>query len=138
MKATKRFTSYEEYENWTESFENCFEYEEIPSLIDDGWKLSMDIMIDCKTWKTALRRFEKAFVSCDPEIKVWVDGMKESCECGYWNDISLPSWDATPEELKEFNSFGTFSWGIEEIDECRWYIFLNISGEYANRGRKAA
>lgn len=137
MAKVMKFDSMEAYEAWTEKFEECYEYENIPVIIDDGWTIRMDIMTDCKSWKTALKRFEKAFGDYDPSIKDWIEGNRESCENGYFGDWCRPAWCATEEELKTFYSFGTFSWGVEEVDEGRWYCFLNISGEYAGRQKKA-
>lgn len=129
------FNSYEAYENWTEQFDGCYEYEEIPTAIDDGWRISADLFTDCKSWKTAIRRFEKAFVDVNPEIRTWIEGIRESAESGYFKEAVEPAWNATPEERKEFFKGGMYSWGIEEVDEGRWYIFLNISGIYAGRER---
>ena len=130
----KKFASYAEYEAWTETFEECYEYENIPVLIDDGWKMSADMFTECKSYKTALRRFEKTFASV-PEIKEWIEGIRESCENGCFEDTTgwKPAWTYDPEEIKEFAKSGTYSWGIEETSEGCWYIFLNISGVYANR-----
>lgn len=139
MKATKKFTSYEQYEIWTEKFDNCSDYEEIPTLIDDGWKLAMDMFVECKSYKTALRRFAKAFGCTDENagVKDWIEGMTESCESGYFSDTAgwHPAWTNDPEEIRKAAEGGTYSWGVEELDEGRWYIFLNISGIYANRER---
>ena len=41
------------------------------------------------------------------------------------------------EKEMSFPQGGTYSWGVEEVDEGRWYIFLNISGIYAGVERKA-
>lgn len=130
----KKFASYEEYEAWTETFENCSEYENIPVLIDDSWKISADMFTECKSYKTALRRFEKTFASV-PEITDWIEGIRESCENGCFEDTTgwKPAWSHDPEEIKELAKNGTYSWSVEEISEGRWYIFLNISGVYANR-----
>lgn len=135
MKNVKIFKNMEEYENWTDKFENCYEYDDVPTIVDDGWKIMIDMMTECKTYKTALRRFEKAFKDYDKSIEAWVEGMKESCEYGFFKDTCIPSWDASEEEKKAFNEFGSYGWEIEEVDEGRWYIFLNISGEYADRKR---
>lgn len=138
---TKLFTSMVEYENWTELFENCSDYEEIPSAIDDGFKIMMDMFTECKSWKVALRRFGKQFADVDASagIKDWVEGMRESCENGYFKDTDgwKPGWNCTPEEYNEYVKGGTYSWAVEEIDEGRWYIFLNISGVYAGREARA-
>jgi len=129
----KMFKSYEDYENWTEQFENCSDYQEIPCAIDDGFKVMTDMFTECKSWKTALRRFEKTFREVHSDITGWVECMREGAEGGYFKDECKPGWNATPEELKEFYAGGSFSYGIEEVDDGYWYIFLNISGIYASR-----
>ena len=137
MKKTKIFHSQEEYDRWTESFESPSDYQEIPSVIDDGWKISADMFTECKSWKTALKRFEKAFVPVNSEISGWVECMKESCENGFFSDLTgwKPAWTSDPEEVEEWAKEGTYSWGVEETSEGYWYIFLNISGSYAGRKR---
>lgn len=121
---TKIFKNLKDYETWTESYDNCYEYEEFPVVINNGNKIMMDMFTDCKSWKTALRRFGKQFGDIIGEdiIKEWIDAMRECCEDGYFNDTTgwRPEWN------------GTYSWQVEEIDENKWYIFLNISGVYAD------
>lgn len=132
----KKFKNFEEFEVWADSFDDC-EYQYTPTIIDDGWKISVDMTTKCKSFKTALHRFAKAFAEYDC-IKDWADGMLESCEAGYFKDITLPSWCNTVAEFKEFNDFGVYCWSVEEIDDGEWYIFLNISGEYAGYHAKVA
>lgn len=84
----KKFSSYAEYERWTDTFENPSDYEEIPVAIDDGWKISIDMFTACKSYKTALRRFEKTFQEVSGEIAGWVECMRESCESGYFKDTT--------------------------------------------------
>lgn len=136
--AVKMFKSYEEYENWTEQFENCSDYENIPTAIDDGWKVAVDMFTECKSWKTALRRFAKTFKEVNSEIEGWVDGMRETCEAGCFQETTgwKPAWTDDPETVREFAKGGTYSWGVEETMEGYWYVYLNISGIYA--GREAA
>lgn len=129
----KKFNSFEEYERWTERFENASDYEMIPCAIDDGWKISLDMFTECKSYKTALKRFAKAFDEIEKSagIETWVEGMKESCENGYFAD-KLTYWDKE-EERRRAKEFGTYAWGVEQIDERLWYVFLNITGAYAGR-----
>ena len=70
MRATRQFTSFEQYEKWTERFEGCYEYDEIPTVIDDGWKVAADLFTDCRSWRTALRRFAKAFSCVDESVGI--------------------------------------------------------------------
>lgn len=140
MKKTMIFKSYEEYERWTEQFEDCSEYQEIPSVIDDGWKISADMFTECKSWKTALRRFSKAFADVNGEIPGWIECMKESCENRYFEDTTgwKPAWTNDPKEVAEFAKAGIYSFGVEETMEGYWYIYLNISGSYAGYERRCA
>lgn len=55
----KKFSSYAEYESWTDTFENPSDYEEIPVAIDDGWKISIDMFTACKSYKTGPPAFWK-------------------------------------------------------------------------------
>lgn len=124
----KSFKSYEEYEAWTEQFTDCYQYEDIPVLIDDGWKRAIDMMTECKSWKTALRRFEKTFGSV-PEVSDWIPFLRESAECGCFSD-RLSYYDKEYERKMVIES-GSYSYGIEEVSEGTWYIYLNLSGAYA-------
>lgn len=131
----KKFSSQEEYERWTDTFENASDYQEIPCVIDDGWKISADMFTECKSYKTALRRFAKAFKEVHNDIAGWVECMRESCEAGCFQDVNgwRPAWSNDPEEVKELAKKGTYSWGVEETSDGYWYVFLNISGTYASR-----
>lgn len=131
MKNTLMFDSFGAYEKWVENFDDCFEYEEIPTAIYDGFKLSADMFIYCKSWKTALKQFEKAFNNVNSEVKFWVALMKESAENGYFKDALKPAWKCTEEEKREFYKGGNYAYGIEAIDDNCWYIYLIISGVYA-------
>ncbi len=136
---TKIFKSFEEYETWTSQFEECCDYENIPVAIDDGWKVSVDMFTECKSYKTALRRFAKAFITINSAIAGWIECMKESCENGCFEDVTgwRPAWTSNPKEIEEFSKHGTFSWGVEETADGLWYVFLNISGGYAGREARA-
>ena len=136
MKKMKKFASYVQYEDWTDGFENPSEYEKIPVAIDDGWSISIDMVTACKSYKTALRRFEKTFSGLDKEIAPWIENMRLCCEGGgCFVDTTgwRPAWTNDPVEIKEHAKNGTYSWGVEESTEGYWYVFLNISGIYAGR-----
>ena len=133
MRKTKVFNSFEEYENWTEKFDNCSDYEMIPTIIDDGWKIAADLFTECKTYRTALKRFKKAF-SDWKIIEEWTDCIFESCENGIFTDTTgWKIWNIPDEEVRKG---GVYSFGVEENMEGLWYIYLNISGCYAGREEK--
>lgn len=135
----KMFKSFAEYENWTETFENTSDYEEIPCAIDDGWKVAVDMFTACKSYKTALRRFEKAFKGVNEQISGWAECMRDSCESGCFGEVNgwKPAWTTDEKEIREFAKGGTYSWGVEETAEGYWYVYLNISGVYAGRDTAA-
>ena len=117
----KKFGSFDEYIEWTEQFDNCSDYEAIPTAIDDGKKISMDMFVECKSFKTAIRRFERAFAEFGAEMDGWIDSMRESCENGCFKD-----------SYRE-DSANAYSWGVEEPMDGYWYVFLSISGVHAGR-----
>lgn len=134
MRKTLVFRNFEAFENWILQFENCYEWEQIPTAIDDGFKISMDLFTECKSWKTVLRRFEKAFGQISSEVHTWVEGIQESCENGFFSDaVPYSAWTNDSEEVKEFLKRGAYSWALEEVREGYWYVYLNISGIYAGR-----
>lgn len=101
------------------------ERETLTVVTENGW-IKADLMTECKSWKTALRRFFKAL---DPnnaeEFKGWYECMRESAENGYFkmNDSRMADGSRNP--------YMSFAWEIEEMDDGEWYIFLNIHpGEY--------
>ena len=120
MKAMKIFNNLEDYEQWTLQFDGCYEYEDVPVMIHDNWGMRMDLMTECKSYKTAVKRFKKVFDNYDPIIPGWTDGFMESYESGYYNVAETSS----PE-------YGIYAYGIEQIDDNRWYVYLNITGGYA-------
>lgn len=137
MKKTREFANFAEYEKWINQFENCADFQEIPCLIDDGWKISADMFTECKSWKTALNRFEKAFSNANSELSPWIETIKEGCENGIFENTTgwMPAWTTDPKEAEELAKDGIYCFGVEEIAEGYWYIFLNISGCYAGYER---
>lgn len=101
------------------------EWEALTVVTENGW-IKADLMTECKSWKTALRRFFKAL---DPdsaeEFDGWCECMRESAESGCFklNDSRMADGSRNP--------FMTYAWEIEEMNDGEWYIFLNIHpGEY--------
>lgn len=141
MIKARMFNNYDEYETWTEKFEEASECEIYPTGIDDGWKVSLDMFTYCKSWKWALKRFHKVFSEVvDPDVGLdgWVECIRESCENGYFEDHDgwKPAWTTEEDEIKKAAECGTFSYEVQEVDDRFWYICLVISGSYANRERK--
>lgn len=136
----KKFASFDEYEAWFDSFENASDVEQIPCMIDDGWKIAIDMMTECKSWKTAVRRFGKTFCNVSEDVDAWIEGMEESCSNGCFKDLTgwIMAGCNDPREISNQAKYGTYNWSVEEVSEGLWYIYLNISGGYAGRTRETA
>lgn len=94
------------------------EYEALTVLHKSGW-IKCDIMTECKSYKTALRRFFK-MIGDDPHFEGWYESMREAAENGYFkmNDFVMGNGEKNP--------LPGYAYEIEELDEGLWYIFLNI------------
>lgn len=115
---TKTFKSYNEYEAWAENFENGAEYEEIPTYIEDGDRISADMIVECKKATTAVKKFVKQFEKF-ALVKEWaMDSMMECVNDGTFKDTYSDDGNM-------------YSWEIEEIDEGIFYIYIVLKGVYA-------
>lgn len=112
------FKSFDEYIEWTEKFDNCSEYENIPVAIITDNKIAFDMFTECKSGKTAIRRFEKAFNNLYNFMPDWACTMRESFENGYDHDAT------------QADEYGNYSWGVEEVNDGCWYVYLNLSGSW--------
>ena len=92
-------------------------YEEVTVVRERGW-VKCDLLTECKSYKTALRRFFKALADV-PEVSDWYEGMRESAENGYFsgNDFTMADGGRNP--------VPGYAWEIEDHDGA-WYIFLNV------------
>lgn len=115
------FNGFEEFSD----AEVAGEWEALTVVTENGW-IKADLMTECKSWKTALRRFFKAL---DPdsaeEFEGWYECMRESAENGYFkgNDFTMADGSRNP--------YTSYVWEIEEMNDGEWYIFLNIHpGKY--------
>lgn len=81
--------------------------------------LCADLMTECKSWKTAIRRFFKSLTDY-PGFNGWQDGILESCENGYFSDK-----ETYFEGGKSVYCKGGYFWEVENYDDC-WYICLNV------------
>jgi len=91
--------------NKTENLDEC-----VFTVSENEW-YKCDLTTFCKSYKTAIKRFFKVLSDLDEGVfSGWAECMLESCENGYFAD----------------NAPGSFAWGVEWVDEGRWYIFLNV------------
>lgn len=122
MKKTRIFKDIAEYERWIESFQDdC--WTTIPAIVFEDNRIVADVETECKSWKTAVNRFIKAFEAFEL-VAEWAKEIKENCENGIFQ------YKFTED------SKNSFSWEVEETMDGYWYIFLNIQGIYA--GKEAA
>ena len=79
--------------------------------------LCADLMTDCKSYKTAIKRFFKSLKDY-PEFDGWEEGLLESCENGVW-------------EAKETDENGEYYAGgwhyTVEDNDGSFYICVNTS-----------
>ena len=64
---------------------------------------------------TALQQLEKTFKEAYNDITKRTEHMKANCENGCFNNSA------------NFDQ-GDYSWGVEKVSECEWYVFLNVNG----------
>ena len=98
-----------------ESLEDTVEI--IRQASEFGTSFSTQMETSCKRATTAVQRF---FSAIDPNkypaIASWKDSMLESVRNGYFDDKDMYNGMYT----------GQYSWGVETIDEDRYYVFLNL------------
>lgn len=108
--------------------ENTYADNTVDIVWADG-KLSMDIMADGKRIVPILRKIEKSLTEAGFAGKdgilagwfgAWADSLTDKAEKKYflWNydgkhDMENGNW--------------SYSWGIEQLDDNLWYIFLNLA-----------
>lgn len=111
---------FENFESFHDS-DTAGEYERITIIRENGW-INCDLMTECKSFKTAIKRFFNNLTFI-PEIAEWLDFVLESCECGTFkcNDFTMGNG--------EKNDTPGYAWEVEEINDCVWYIFLNVRAE---------
>ena len=133
MKELMVFKNLDDYAEWIETVQ---EPSEKPVMIDDGWQISIDLMTRCKKWKTAVRRLARA-VSDSKLLYDWLmETVMESCGNGCFKDID--GWQVYGADNKALRKlYGCYGWGVEQVDEDRWYIYLNLSGVWADYNPKA-
>ncbi len=130
MRKIREFKNIDEFEKWKENIDTDLE---IPVVIDDGWKIMMNLFTNCKSWETALRRFEKAFVNVNKEFSGWIKKIKKSCKNGKFKDGNDYKFVWDKEKQREIEKAGIYAFDVEEFDDGLWYIHLSISGCYAGR-----
>lgn len=111
------FDSFEAYEE-----SDAIEKYDALALVDaDGWKRA-DIMAHCKRWQTAVKRFFEG-IGNDSTFYGWKECIVESCENGYFSMNDFQMADGSR------NEFPSWSYGVEQLNDETWYVFLNVRKE---------
>lgn len=110
------FNSFEDFHNSG----TAGNYEELTVVHENGW-IKCDLLTECKSWKTALRRFFKMLT--EDIFEGWKECMEEAAENGYFKLDDFIMGDGSK------NPFPGYCYEIEAIDENTWYIFLNLRME---------
>lgn len=124
--AVREFSSLAEYDAMQEKYQanngGSIEYlEETVDIIRNasrfGTQFQTDLTTSCKKAKTAVERLFSAF---DPDkypaLSGWKEGILESISNGYFSDREMSNGIVT----------GGYSWGVEALDEDRFYVYLNL------------
>lgn len=124
--AVREFSSLAEYDAMQEKYmannDGSVEYlEETVDIIRNasrfGTQFQTDLTTSCKKAKTAVERLFSAF---DPDkypaLSGWKEGILESISNGYFSDREMYNGMFT----------GGYTWGVEALDEDRFYVYLNL------------
>lgn len=124
--AVREFSSSAEYDAMQEEYRanngGSVEYlEETVDIIRNasrfGTQFQTDLTTSCKKAKTAVERLFSAF---DPDkypaLSGWKEGILESISNGYFSDREMYNGMFT----------GGYTWGVEALDEDRFYVYLNL------------
>ena len=109
------FNSMDAYDAYMEEFNVC----EFPCMVlgNDGY--NMDMFVESKTWRGALRKFQDVFGKINDDINKWIDGMREAANDGFFKQSSGNT-----------DTNNCFSYEIEDLGDNQFYIYLNLHGIY--------
>lgn len=110
MKRT--FRTFDEYSEYYDRHEHKMNDVDI---VENTLTVCADGEFECKSWKTAIRRFFKALAGDDRFD--WEESIIEWIKEGVWKDRA------------EYNGkyiIGGYHWEVENIDENCWYIELTV------------
>ena len=110
---TRTFKNFDEYESYYENHEH--RYNDV-DIAENEFTVSADGEFECKSWKTALRRFFKALAN-DSRFDDWYEAILESIKNGIWKEV---------ETIDGEYFLGGFHWSVEELDDNLWYIELTV------------
>lgn len=112
IKMKRTFKSFDEYSEYYDNHEHRMNDVDI---VEDTLTVGADGEFECKSWKTAIRRFFKALAGDDRFD--WEESIIEWIKEGVWKDRA------------EYNGkyiIGGYHWEVENIDENCWYIELTV------------
>ena len=121
MKTAQRYTrTFENFDEYSLYYKKHEHHEYITDIVEHANSVCADAEYECKSWKTAIKRFFRALAS-DSRFDGWYDAIQEACENGYFKDKSTV-WENGKSVFT-----GDYFWEVEFIDENRWYICLSVA-----------
>lgn len=110
-----KFKVFATHEQFSDYVSNNGATDTIMAVIENGW-ICADLQTQCKSYKTAIKRFFSALNEHCTIFDGWEEQLIESCENGFFSD----------------HCEGFFHYGIENIyaglDNVTplWYVYLNL------------
>lgn len=114
IKMKRTFKSFDEYSEYYDNHEHKVNDVDV---VENELTVCADGEFECKSWKTAIRRFFKALAD-----NVLFDGWKECLE----ECVDNGTWKEREEHYNGEYIIGGWHWGVESIDESHWYIELTV------------
>lgn len=120
-KNVRHFKGLNEYLDY---YENHEQRDYVTDVVESECKVSADAEYECKSWRTAVRRFFKA-IACDSRFDGWEEAIIESIENGEWNYFETIDGKVIP---------NTPHWQVEEFEDSDGvyavYIELTVPKEF--------
>ncbi|MGN1394550.1 MAG: hypothetical protein ACI4V7_11080, partial [Succinivibrionaceae bacterium] len=125
----KYFDGLDAYDNYISDSTGGFNSEKIGTnyvhFINETEKVAIDGEVQCKNASTAINRFFDTLgnqfdnLGID-ELNGWKESILESIKNGVYSQTNA-----------EGSAPGTYSYGVEQLDNGRWYVYLNqVKDEY--------
>lgn len=113
----KWFESMEQFSTWLDSTNG--DYDNVVSIVEESGWYKIDLTTNCKYASTAIRRFFNQLEDIK-EAYDWKEEIAESVRSNCWhlNDFTMGDGSNNP--------YPMYSWGVEDLEDGWWYIFLNV------------
>lgn len=122
-----KFKSFKEFDAWADQWQGE------PVLIDDGWRMSMDMTVYVHSAAAAVNAFSDVFQM--PETKMLLQAMRSAVDDGTYMDCARCLDEAATQSM--WDNIGGYKWAVERVDDGEWYVFLNATGNFLGRCKAA-